>query len=172
MRTLLYALGSLGLLLTVLFSSVSPASAAHNGNNKASVMGVGVEADASGQSIVNYREGTGTFNGSINVKNLKQGVMYTFVVRLADDEGTDQVICSGTANRQGTFKCSEQDLALAGFSQAVVEDGAGNDVAIGTFARRGNWRDPQQAGSLCDAPGQNKSGSTGWFKGFSIHNRG
>ena len=168
MRTLLYALGSLGLLLTVLFSSVSPTSAAHNGNNKASIAGTG-DADATGNAIVNYREGTGTFNGSITVRNLAANGTYTFSVRTP---GPETVICSGEANGGGVFTCSAQDLTLPGFGMAIVRDSTGAEVATGTFARRGNCRDPEQAGSQCMAPGQNMSGSTGWFKGFSVLNHG
>ncbi len=65
--------------------------------------------------------------------------------------GGEQVICSGAASASGTFTCSAQKLTLAGFTTAVVRDSAGVEVASGVFARRGNCRDPEQAGSLCEA---------------------
>jgi len=49
------------------------------------------------------------------------------------------------------FTCNAQKLALPGFAQAVVRDSAGMEDASGVFARRGNCRDPEQAGSLCEA---------------------
>ena len=43
-----------------------------------------------------------------------------------------------------------------GFTMAVVRNAAGVAVVTGTFERRGNCRDPDQAMSQCTAPGQNK----------------
>ncbi|MDQ3644787.1 MAG: hypothetical protein M3356_04670 [Actinomycetota bacterium] len=128
------------------------ALAAHNGNNKAEITGTG-DPDAAGQAVVNYSEGTGLFNGRITVRNLEPGETYRFFVRGA---GGERLVCEGEANRQGVFTCNAQQIALPGFTQAVVRDSAGTEVASGVFARRGNCRDPEQAGSLCKAPGQNK----------------
>jgi len=152
MRTLVRSLGGFALLLTLLLGTVTAASTAHNGNNKAPITGTG-DQDATGQAIVNYREGTGTFNGTITVKNLTPGTTYTFFVRRLTGETP---ICTGVANTQGTFTCSAQGLTLPGFTMAVVRDAAGMEVATGTFERRGNCRDPQQAGSQCVASGQTK----------------
>jgi len=131
--------------------AVPTALAAHNGNNSAQLTGTG-DPDATGKAIVNYSEGRGDFNGTINVKNLNPGETYSFFVRRG---ATETLVCSGEANSQGTFTCQAQHLPLPGFTMAVVRNAAGIEVASGTFARRGNCRDPQQAGSLC-APGQNK----------------
>ena len=126
------------------------AVAAHNGNNRAAITGTG-DPDATGQAVVNYSEGRGDFNGTITVRNLNPGETYSFYVR----RGTvEQLICSGEANDQGVFTCAEQLLPLNGFSAAVVRDSQGVEVATGVFDRRGNCRDPQQAGSQCSAPGQ------------------
>ncbi len=143
-RRLLNAI-TVGLLSVGLFAGT--AFGAHNGNNRAELSGTG-DADASGAAIVNYSEGRGTFNGNITVSDLEPGETYTFLVRGATGE---EVICSGTANAAGTFTCSEQKLTLAGFVTAVVRDEAGAEVASGVFARRGNCRDPEQAGSQCEA---------------------
>lgn len=153
-QTLLRSVGAVGLVLAILLGSVGTASAAHNGNNKATLSGSGTELDASGQSIVNYREGTGTFNAKVSVTNLVPGAVYTFLVR-APSGGAETVVCSGTASAQGTFSCSEGDIRLPGFATAVVRDAAGIEVASGVYERRGNCRDPQQAGSRCNAPGHN-----------------
>jgi len=136
--------------LALLAIGATTASAAHNGNNKAAITGTG-DPDASGQAIVNYSEGRGDFNGTITVRNLNPGETYRFFVRGATGE---TLICSGVANTQGVFRCSEQHLVLPGFTTAVVRDSAGAEVATGIFDRRGNCRDPQQAGSQCMAPGQ------------------
>ena len=128
------------------------ALAAHNGNNKAEITGTS-DPDAGGQAIVNYSEGTGKFNGRITVRNLEPGETYQFFVRGPSGE---RLVCEGEANSQGVFTCNAQKLALPGFAQAVVRDSAGMEDASGVFARRGNCRDPDQAGSLCKAPGQNK----------------
>ena len=152
----LQALSAAVLAIVVLGVAAASAIAAHNGNNYAELTGR-ADPDAAGTAVVNYSEGTGEFNGRITVHDLDPGQTYYFVVRLGTNEATDQLICFGEANDQGTFSCSAQHLALNGFSQAVVEDSAGNDEAGGTFARRGNCRDPDQAGSQCEAnaaPGQ------------------
>jgi len=135
------------------FAVAAPtAIAAHNGNNSAELTGTG-DPDASGKAIVNYSEGRGDFNGTITVRNLNPGETYSFFVRRG---AAEQLICSDEANRQGTFTCQAQHLRLNGFTMAVVRNAAGVEVAKGTFERRGNCRDPDQAGSLCTAPGQNK----------------
>jgi len=152
MRTLVRSLGGVELLLTLLLGTVTAASAAYNGNAKAPIAGNG-DPDATGQAIVNYREGTGAFNGTITVKNLTPGTTYSFVVRGATGETP---ICSAEANSRGAFTCNVQDLTLPGFTMAVVPDAAGMEVASGTFERRGNCRDPRQAGSQCVVPGQTK----------------
>lgn len=142
-------------VLAALLVLPGSAFAAHNGNNRAD-LDPRADADADGSAIVNYREGTGTFNGRTSVLNLAPSTDYFFVVRLGENEGSDQLICSGTSNRKGKFVCQAQNLSLAGFNEAVIEDAAGNDVAAGIFARRGNCRDPDQGGSQCNAPGQNR----------------
>lgn len=142
------------LSLATLASTAGPAMAAHNGNNRAEITGA-ADLDATGRAIVNYSEGQGTFNGSITVSNLDPGATYSFFVRRGA-AGVDMPICTDTASSQGVFTCSEQQLALGGFTMAVVRDSAGAEVANGTFARRGNCRDADQAMSQCDAPGRNK----------------
>ncbi len=69
MRTRLTAFFLANMMLLA-FAGV--AGAAHNGNNKAELAGTG-DPDATGQAIVNYREGTGTFNGTLTVRNLDAG---------------------------------------------------------------------------------------------------
>ncbi len=144
-RRLLSAI-TVGLLGVSLFAGT--ALAAHNGNNRAVLMGTG-DSDASGIAIVNYSEGQGTFNGNITVDSLVAGATYTFFVRAGS--GAEQLICAGTADVDGTFTCSAQKLTLNGFARAVVRNAAGVEVAIGTFERRGNCRDADQAGSQCEA---------------------
>lgn len=139
---------TIGLLGAALFAGT--ALGAHNGNNRAELIGTG-DPNASGVAIVNYSEGTGKFNGNITVSNLEPGEAYSFFVRGATGE---TLVCTGTTNAAGTFTCSAQQLVLPGFGIAVVRDAAGVEVASGTFDRRGNCRDPQQVGSLCKAPGQ------------------
>lgn len=141
--------------LALLAFGATPAMAAHNGNNKGELTGV-ADPDATGSAIVNYSEGRGTFNGTITVQNLEPGETYSFFVRGAGAGATGVLICSGEASAQGVFNCQDQNRPLPGFTQAVVRDSAGLEVASGTFARRGNCRDPEQVGSQCDAPGQNK----------------
>lgn len=137
---------TVGLLGVSLFAGV--ALGAHNGNNRAALAGTG-DSDASGVAIVNYSEGQGTFNGNITVDDLVAGATYRFFVRAAS--GAEQLICSGMADPAGTFTCAEQKLALNGFARAVVRDASGAEAAAGLFARRGNCRDADQAGSLCEA---------------------
>lgn len=147
MRAMCRVLGGLLLSLTVVMGAALPASAAHNGNNKANVTGDG---GIYGDAVVNHSAGTGTFSGGITVYHLEPGETYTFSVRTP---GAETVICSGEANGGGTFTCSAQGLALPGFSVAVVRDGDGEEIASGVFSRGGNCRDPRQVGSQCAAPG-------------------
>ena len=130
------------------------AMAAHLGNSQADIAG-SVDPDATGQATVNYSDGTGVFNGTINVANLDPGQTYTFSVRRAN--GTEVVFCSDTAGKNGRFHChgTKVDVPAPGFTMAVVRDSFGIEVANGVFdERRGNCREPDQAGSQCTAPGQ------------------
>ena len=119
------------------------ALAAHNGNNKAELSGVG-----SGTALVNYSEGLGKFSGTVTVRGLAPNTSYSFTVTGASGIRT---ICSGISNSSGTFTCSAQQLTLPGFGTAQVRTSDGTVVASGTFERRGNCRDPEQAGSQCEA---------------------
>ena len=123
------------------------ALAAHNGNNKAELSGVGT-----GTAVVNYSEGQGTFNGTVTVRGLVPNTAYSFFVTGAGAGTAGRLICSGISNSHGTFTCSAQKLALPGFTTAQVRTTIGGTVvASGTFERRGNCRDPEQAGSQCKA---------------------
>ncbi len=127
----------LGVLLAL------PAAAAHNGNNKGDFDG----SPATGSATINYSEGQGTFNGSLNVKGLQDGD-YTFAVSLNGANRTE--LCDFTAGngRQG---CSFNGRELPGFNLAEILDADGNVVDSAVLARRGNCRDPQQGGSQCEA---------------------
>ena len=60
-------------------------------------------------------------------------------------------MCRGTSNAQGTFICHFQGMVLSGFTTAGIEKVDGTDGTIfasSVFERRGNCRDPLQAGSL------------------------
>jgi hypothetical protein len=152
MRHIRIALVAVAAVVAALGLALTPGTAvgAHNGNNSADISGTG-DPDATGQAIVNYSKGSRDFNGRISVRRLTPFERYTFSVRTP---GPETVICSSTANANGLFACSAQRLMLPGFSQAVVRDSSGAEVAVGVFERRGNCRDPQQAGSQCEAPGQ------------------
>lgn len=139
------SLVALALAAVALLGIAGPASAAHNGNNKAELTGPG---GVTGTAIVNYSEGQGTFNGTTSVVGLPAGT-YTFTVFNAANGS--QEICSFTSDGTGTAGCSAQDLELKGFGAARILDSTGATVASGTFARRGNCRDAEQAGSLCEA---------------------
>lgn len=116
---------------------------AHNGNNKATL-----EGDATGNAIVNYSEGRGTISGTVRTDGLEPGD-YTFQVSLGGVN--PQAICEFTVSEDGgRVVCSENGLELDGFSQAEIADD-GTVVASGTFLRRGNCRDADQAGSQCEA---------------------
>jgi len=109
-----------------------------------------------GTAVVNYSEGTGTFNGTTRVSGLEPDTGYTFRV---NGPAGPQTICTFTTDANGTGGCSEQGLTLGGFGRAEIVDKGGVVVASGSFDRRGNCRDADQAGSQCkanDAPGQNK----------------
>ncbi|CAN5757588.1 hypothetical protein BH23CHL4_BH23CHL4_26380 [soil metagenome] len=80
MKRLILGLGGLAIVLTMVTGSVATTNAAHLGNNKAEIVGTG-DPDAEGQSTVNYREGTGSFNASATVSNLMPGETYTFGVQ-------------------------------------------------------------------------------------------
>lgn len=69
-RTYLVALLSLAALAVT-----GTALAAHNGNNKAELSGVGT-----GTAVVNYSEGQSTFNGTVTVSGLTANTGYSFYV--------------------------------------------------------------------------------------------
>lgn len=145
----------------MLATTLGGASAAHNGNNKASLTGVGAELDATGTAIVNYRAGTDTYNGTVVVRNLEPNTEYTFEIRAG--AGNEQEICDGVSNNQGLFRCSSVGFTLTTdpntFGSAAVRlasmDEEGADVATGTFARRGNCRDADQGLSQCESDKRN-----------------
>ena len=141
----------LGLALVATMSLAAMAFAAHLGNSYSELGGTG-DPDAYGRAIVNYTDGTNSFVARIGADNLEPGATYTFAVRL-NDGGARQDICTATADRSGHLSCSAQDRTLAGFNQAVIYDAAGTEVAKGGMDRRGNCREPEQAGSLCEARG-------------------
>jgi hypothetical protein len=140
---------ALAVAAVALLGIASPASAAHNGNNKAELVGDGV----TGTAIVNYSEGTGTFNGTTRVSGLEPDTEYTFRV---NGPAGPQTICTFTTDANGAGGCSEQGLTLGGFGRAEIVDDTNTVVASGIFERRGNCRDPQQGGTQCEAPGQVK----------------
>ena len=128
--------------------------AAHNGNNRAELAGAG---GITGVAIVNYSEGQGDFNGNVSASGLMPNTSYSFYVAGAGAGTAGVLICSGTSDAAGVFTCSAQHKPLPGFSRAEIRLGTTTTVvAMGTFERRGNCRDPEQGGSQCVAPGQNK----------------
>lgn len=141
------------MLAAMLATTLGGASAAHNGNNKAPLTGIGMESDATGNAIVNYSKGTESFNGKVTVRNLVPGATYEFYVTGAAAGMAGVLICSDEATNGGTFTCSAQGLGSPGFATAEVREDDGTVVASGTFLRRGNCRDAGQAGSLCESNG-------------------
>lgn len=139
------SLVAIALAAVALLGIASPASAAHNGNNKAELTG---PRGVTGTAIVNYSEGQGTFNATARVAGLPAGT-YTFAVFNAANGS--QTICTFTSDGTGTAGCSAQHLELEGFGVARIVDSSGAIVASGNFARRGNCRDANQAGSQCKA---------------------
>lgn len=130
--------------LALMVLGVTPVLGAHNGNNKAELTDA-----ATGTAIVNYSEGTGTFSGTVNTDGLDAGT-YTFQVSLNGTNTTE--ICEFTVSEDGTREgCSATGLELPGFNRAEIAAEDGTIVASGTFARRGNCRDADQAGSQCEA---------------------
>jgi hypothetical protein len=144
------------LLLTcaALAATAPTASAAHNGNNFAELTGTTADPDASGKAILNHSAGGGDFVGSITVANLVPGATYSYLVWRTPVDNSTALLCTGEANGQGMFTCQAQHFLLGGFRQAVVRDAAGVVVALGTFERRGNCRDPLQMTTQCEAPGR------------------
>ena len=135
--------------------SAGPAAAAHNSNNRAELTGT-ADPDATGLAIVNHSAGLNDFNGTVIVSNLTQGETYAFYLsRVRLGVLSETLVCTGTADGQGTFTCAAQHLTSGGFTTAVVKDSAGVVVASGIFERRGTCRDPEQMNHNCDAPGQN-----------------
>ncbi len=144
-RIYLVALLSLGALAVT-----GTALAAHNGNNKADLSGAG---GVTGVAVVNYSEGQGTFNGTITVQGLAPNTSYSFYVTGAGAGAAGRLICSDTSNSTGTFTCNAQGSPCPGSRPPRCGRAAARSLRA-VFERRGNCRDPQQAGSQCKAPGQ------------------
>lgn len=137
---------SVGLLAAVLGVLLAlPAAAAHNGSNKAELAGDG----GTGTSVVNYSKGHDTFNASARVLGLDEGT-YTFRLRSPDGQ-TAFDVCELESTGSGSATCSEVHRDFGGFATGEIVDDEGTVVAEGTYARRGNCRDPEQAGSQCEA---------------------
>lgn len=142
-RLLVVAASTAALLVPAL-----PASAAHEGNNFADLVGEGT-----GTATVNYVKGREDeeWTGRASVIGLDAGD-YTFTVTSPNGQVTTTV-CSFTATGTGAAGCSNSSFDVGGFLTAEIRDEAGDVVASGTFERRGNCREPEQAGTQCEAPG-------------------
>jgi hypothetical protein len=139
----------LAVMVVGVVALAAPAFAAHNGNNYAELTGVQGTDVITGTAVINYSEGQGTFNSTLNASGLDAGD-YRFTV---NGPAGVQEICTFTVSGGGRQGCSAQDQALGGFGSAQIrEAGSGAIVASGTFERRGNCRDPQQGGSQCESP--------------------
>lgn len=121
------------LLLGLIFGLVSSAHADHLSNNRAELSGDGI----SGQAIVNYVKGTQSWSSTVQVQGLEAGE-YSFAVNRSGEDET--IVCTFTADGNGSDGCSDQETDIPGFNTAVILDSDGNVVASGTFERRGGGR--------------------------------
>lgn len=119
--------------------SAMPAPAAHMSNNKADL--TSDVSPANGKAIVNYVKGTATWNATVSIQDLPEGI-YFLVVRANTEAGTGpfQAVCTLETDGKGGASCSVQDFDLGGFHEALVVDLDGNIILSGLFERRGGNR--------------------------------
>ena len=158
-RSKLVLLAALSVMAVAMLAG--SASAVHFGNNNADLVGSGTETDAIGDAGLNFVDGGDDgalpqeFNGHARLTNLVPGGSYSFYANGAGNVKT--LVCSGAANKQGTFQCSGQKVAINhGFRRVTVEDALGQVVANGSFdadpnGQRGNCRFKNQAGTECES---------------------
>ncbi|BCX49034.1 hypothetical protein HAHE_29420 [Haloferula helveola] len=116
------------------------AQGAHEANNKAAMDGEGTIA--TGKAIVNYVKGKDTWNASVLVKDLPEGV-YFFVVRANTPGGIGeyQPVCMLESDGKGNASGSASQFDLGGFHEGLIVDMDGNVLISGFFERRGGNRE-------------------------------
>ncbi len=169
-----------GLAAVPVLALAPAAFAAHESNNRLDFDAVGTSS-ADGAGTINYVKGAsdGTEDGSVwqqslRFTGLEPGSSYSVVVLKGEGDGDEvpgsgpRTICEFTATDSGTGSCTGRFLELRALAVAQLQDDAGDVIAQasrtgaagltaeapGEITSKGGCREPEQAGSQCDAPGR------------------
>ena len=132
-RKSIRTIAMLSLLIGLVLGLASSVSADHLSNSQAELTGDGI----SGQAIVNYVKGTQGWSSTARVDGLAPGE-YAFAVNA--NGGAPTIVCTFTADGNGSDGCSDQETAIPGFNTALILDSHGMIVASGMFERHGGNR--------------------------------
>ena len=152
-----------------------PALATHESNNTLTFAPVAASPspDASGAGVINYVKGLSgdepntAWTSSFRFQGLAPNATYTVVVRgRFADPTVFSAICSFTTDAAGAGSCSEQFTGLQRLAIAQLRIGGAAGTPVlqatrqavvagpGEIVSRGDCREPDQGGSICQAPGR------------------
>ena len=162
--------------LVALLAVPATALAAHESNNKlvfAPVAG-SPALDGAGSGVINYIKGISekepdtAWSSAFRFSGLAPDTAYTVVVRgRFADPAVFSAICEFTTNASGIGGCESQFTGLLRLAIAQLRLGGANGAPVlqatrqavvsgpGSITSDGGCREPDQAGSTCQAPGRN-----------------
>ena len=162
--------------LVMLLALPASALAAHESNNKLTFAPVAgsPSPDAAGGGVINYIKGISgeepdtAWSSSFRFNGLAPATAYTVVVRGRFADATAfSAICDFTTNGAGSGGCQSNFLGLQRLAIAQLRLGGVGGTPVlqatrqavvagpGAITSDGGCREPDQAGSTCDAPGLN-----------------
>ena len=161
--------------LAVALALPATAFAAHESNNKLDFAPVAgsLSPAALGSGVINYIKGTSgeepdtSWSSAFRFSGLASDTTYTVVVRGQFADATAfSGLCSFTTNGTGNGSCASQFTGLQRLAIAQLRLGDATGTAVlqatrqavvagpGSITSDGGCREPDQAGSTCDAPGR------------------
>lgn len=162
--------------LAALLAAPAAAFAAHESSNKLVFEPVAgsVAPDGAGRGVINYIKGISeeepdtAWSSAFQFSGLASGTEYTVVVRgRFADPAAFSAICAFTTNAAGMGGCQSQFLGLQRLAVAQLRLGGVGGTPVlqatrqavvsgpGSITSDGGCREPEQAGSTCEAPGRN-----------------
>ena len=162
--------------LVALLALPASALAAHESNNKLTFAPVAgsLAPDGAGSGIINYIKGTSedepdtAWSSAFRFSGLAPDTTYTVVIRGQFADATAfSAICELTTNGSGNGACQSQFLGLQRLAIAQLRLGGVGGTPVlqatrqavlpggpGAITSDGGCREPDQAGSTCEAPGR------------------
>lgn len=162
--------------LLALLAVPATALAAHESSNKLDFAPVAgsLAPDGAGSGVINYIKGASAeepdtaWSSAFRFSGLAPATTYTVVVRgRFADPTVFSAICEVTTNASGIGSCQSQFIGLERLAIAQLRLGALDGTPVlqatrqavvsgpGSITSDGGCREPDQAGSTCEAPGLN-----------------